>query len=167
MYLLSEEYAASIGVNRPRGSLHSVGNRVCLDSIRNLILDHGSGGPDLVLLNQQDFDELVLEHRDRYGNGAPDPYILLEVRIAEDIARATPRNRVQLVVDGAALDDLNSEPGLGQSVVYRCGYCGDLVNDEGTALLGRERSKSIWAIERAHAPAIVHAVLGRCCRPLR
>ncbi len=137
-----------------------------IKSIRDFILDGGLTAKDTIVLNTESFDQLVLEHRATYGESLAVPYLLLGVLIQEDTDRRIPTDRV-----GVIINDLNSVRHVPEDrnlefyeneVAYRCGWCGNIVDNTGAILGGNLRQRKIKYIEE-HPNPIVHHVHGACC----
>lgn len=141
--------------------------QISIKTLKNFILDNGLTENDTLVLNTYNFDEIVLEYRKVYDEGITVPYFLLGVLIKDDEDNIVPLGRIGLLKDDfESRQDPSSVYEAEFSdwdVAYRCGYCGNIVDESGYELTGDERSKTIRYIEKYENPIVKH-VHGRCCR---
>ena len=165
MRTLGDEYAASVGYLRPSGVLHYIGRTVCLGALRHFIIDERLTANDTILLNSSDFDSVIIEHRNTYLDGMVVPFHFLEVQIAEDQSGSTPKTRVQLVRRElpSSISRERDEDMSAHDIAYRCGWCGNIVDESGALVKGAVRIDIIRSIEHALHPAAVVKVDGACC----
>ena len=137
-------------------------------SLRNCILDRQLSDEDTIVLNQRNFDNLILEYRDLYNESMPIPHILLGVLIREaDDDEQIPFNNILIIREDTESvryvkqeDEYNYYDG---EIFYRCGRCGNVVDNYGAVLEGFERNRAINYIESYPRPIVKH-VDGKCCR---
>lgn len=153
-------------------SVHYIKN-LSIKSIRDFILDQGVSEGDSLALNQTNFDELVLEYRKTYQEGLQVPYYLMRVLIKEDLEHQTPVNRIKLIRNDESRfeEDYNIvhkiEAGPDQShaydEIYRCGYCGDVVDGQGNAFDSKTRLFKISVFDKFEGTIQLQLVEGKCC----
>ncbi|WP_159635680.1 hypothetical protein [Sphingobacterium composti Ten et al. 2007 non Yoo et al. 2007] len=143
-------------------------SRINYLNLRNLILDKGLTMEDTIVLSTENFDDLILEYREIYKESMPIPHILLGVLIREAENEFVPLQSVIIIKDDTksiryleAEDDFNYYEG---EIFYRCGYCGNVVNNLGLVLEGQERKRAINYHENYQYKIVKH-VDGKCCRP--
>ncbi len=140
-------------------------NKITIKLIRNFILDFKLTENDTILLNQFDWDSILIEHRETYKESLTVPYILLGVLIKENIQQEIGRNQVIVLKnDFASVRKIakNKNEFYAGEIAYRCGWCGNIVDDNGTVLHGEERNRKIRYIEEFSDP-IVYKRNGKCC----
>jgi hypothetical protein len=143
---------------------HYMGN-ISIKSLRDYILDAGITDADTILLNRFDFDKIVLDYREVYKEGIDIPYLLLGVLIKEDDTNTVPENRIKIVQNDT--ESLRSteeeEPNLNEPI-YRCGYCGDVVDFDGRQLSHEMRNYYIGVLEKYPREVFIKRVNGYCCK---
>jgi hypothetical protein len=149
-----------------------IGN-VTLKSLRDYILDNAITEEDTIVLNQINFDEIALEHRRIYNEGIVYPYFILRVLIKEDEDNSVPFGRIKLILkdENRFYEDYAPQPleqGPNSShefdTVYRCGYCGDMVEFNGNKLDDNERAFRISVLEKFPRTVTTKQTSGYCCR---
>jgi hypothetical protein len=147
-------------------------------SIRNLrdyILDKPVSENDTILMNQIDFDEMALEYRETYNENVPIPYYLLSVLIKEDENRLTPVGRIRVIkADSDRFFNDYCQPKMtGPSTdfqydtIYRCGYCGNVVDYDGSEFDDSTRRFKISVLEKFKYTITEKDLEGACCRNRR
>ncbi|HLK28462.1 MAG TPA: hypothetical protein VKT28_07765 [Puia sp.] len=139
---------------------------VTIKSIRNVILDNNLTEKDTITLHKNDFDNIVLEYRQTYGIGITVPYFLLSVLIEEDKNAEVFEGRLGIILN----DDLNpariNKEGdknyLPKEIVHRCGWCGNVVDNDGGELTTKLRNHKIEVLEK-YGDEISEKVHGYCC----
>lgn len=147
--------------------LKYIGKNITIKSIRNFILDNDLTAKKIILLNSTDFDNIVLEHLDLYQESMQMPYYLLEILITEDNTRKVPFNRIGIINhDEIENQDFTYEETFdlydGEKA-YRCGFCGNIVDQNGNELDDEDRERIIKYIENFDNPTINHT-FGKCCK---
>jgi hypothetical protein len=144
--------------------------RITPRSLRNWLIDNPLGEGDTVLMHPHTYEDFALGYREEYSVSMPEPYFLLGVLIDETPVRSAydvPKQRVLVLVE----DDRPQRQAFMQQpagpvddgrAVYRCGWCGNLVDASGTGLQGQERSYAKTLLEMRGHRATRH-VDGRCC----
>ena len=142
-----------------------IGNPVTYTGLRNVILDEKLTENDTIILNSKNFDDVVLEYLEIYKESMIVPHLLLGVLIKETKNISIPINRIGIIKnDDNSIREINTAEFeyYDGEVVYRCGWCGNIVNDNGIALEGYQRERIINYIENQKSP-IVHQRNGNCC----
>lgn len=134
--------------------------QINLISIREFIIDNALNEMEAIVLNQNNFDDLVLEYRDFYGTRMEVPFIYMGVRVLEEDANKVPINRI-MVIDYEPIDNIESI-NLNE-IVYRCGYCGDVVDYNGEKLHSQERLRKIELLKKYGNEIEVKHTMGECC----
>lgn len=145
--------------------LKYIGKQISIESIRNAILDLNVNEKDAILLNPTNFDDIVFEYREKFYKSISDPYLLLGVLIKEDTNFRVPENRIGIMRndnESAQLIESNEENFYDNVVAHRCGWCGNIVDEQGNELKGHERQRIIKYIETFPSPVIEHRH-GKCC----
>ena len=143
---------------------HYIGN-ITIKSIRDYILDASITDEDTILLNQVDYDNIILEHRESYNESMTIPFLLLGVLVKEDDTYSVPANRVKVIQNDtySARTVEEDEPDLYEPI-YRCGWCGNVVDYDGKQLSDDMRRYKIGLIEKYSSDVIVKSTHGYCCR---
>lgn len=146
---------------------------VTIKTLRDYILDNDLSEEDSIVLNQINFDELALEHRKEYNEGIVYPYFILRILIKEDEDSIVPFGRIMVVHkdEQRFYEDYIPKPmekGPSNShefdTVFRCGYCGDMVEFNGDKLDDNERVFRISILEKFTSTITTKHTVGYCCR---
>lgn len=146
--------------------LKYIGQQITIRSLRDFILDLGLTQENVILLHPINFDDIVLEYRQIYNESILLPYSLLGVLIKEDKSRKIPKNRVGLISNNIESvleieqDDFTRYYDI--EVAYRCGWCGNIVSENGEVLADEERQEAIEYISSSPNP-VVKLKHGKCC----
>jgi len=151
-------------------TLHYI-RQVTIKSLRDYILDNGLTENDTLLLNRENFDDIVLEYRATYRESITIPYFLLRVLIQEDNLGMVPSNRVGVIKDdNNRFENDYASKGISQSndslkyeTIYRCGWCGNVVDYDGSELISSTRQFKIDILEKYKNSVTVKHVNGKCC----
>lgn len=152
-------------------TLRYVGDRITTKFIRDFILDESLSEDDTIVLSPHDFDELVLEYRDTYRSPMPVPYYLLRILVKED---ERDRFRIPQGRIGVIKNDPNRFPNdyLGESAsddshkydtIYRCGWCGNVVDYDGSEFSSEIRAAKIRIHQKHRSTIHEKTVHGKCC----
>lgn len=166
----SSNYSSAIGVHRGQGELHYIGRVINLRSLRDFIVDSRISEGASILLHSEDWDQIRLDYRNSYQTAMPAPFKFLGVSMGLDLNATTPKNRIRLVRDhfgegdGVLTEEEESELPPAYDMVYRCGWCGNIIGEDGRCIEGRERLSMIDSIEHPTYPAEVGHLTGECCR---
>lgn len=146
---------------------------VTIKALRDYIIDNALDELDSIVLSQVNFDELALEHRRTYNEGIVYPYFILRVHIKEDEMNSVPIGRIMVIHNDKDrfYEDYITKPieqGPNSShefdTVFRCGYCGDMVEFNGNKLDDNEREFRISVLEKFKSTVTTKQVEGYCCR---
>lgn len=133
--------------------------KIGLKYIRNYILDNNISENDTLLLNSENFDDLVLEHRTIYAQGITVPFYFLRVLITEDTQGCTSLNKIRIVRDDPARYEGDFDPKVRkdrefQSIpaqdkkIYQCHHCCNIVKANGAKVSPETRAKQIGLLEQ-------------------
>jgi hypothetical protein len=140
---------------------------ISIKSIRNAILDYELTDCDTIVLNANDFDGIVIEYRNTFGVSIELPYFLIGVLIDEDKTGKVFEGRIGVIKNDLSNPAREIEQSHSNStkmeIVYRCGWCGNIVDYDGIILYGEGRSYAISQIEK-YGNQIVKVVTGDCCK---
>lgn len=150
-----------------RPELKYIGKEITIKAIRDYILDAGLTESNTVLLNSQNFDDIVLEHLDFYRESIDIPYHIVGILVSEDKSAKIPLNRIGIIT-GSYFEYQNfvyekSFDLYDGENAYRCGYCGSIVDQDGNELFDEERNRIIKYIQNFEG-AIVIKAHGKCCK---
>jgi hypothetical protein len=133
-------------------------------SLRNWLIDNPLVEGDTLLLHPHTYEDLAVEYREDYGTPMPEPYLLLGVlidEVREGSGITVPKGRVLVLIEDDRPDRHETGPVDDGREVFRCGWCGSIVDSEGVELEGAERSYAITLLElRVEGATSVH---GQCC----
>lgn len=144
--------------------------QVTLKGLRNWLIDNPLCEGDTLLLHAHTYEDVALDYREEYRAPMPEPYFLLGVLIDEAPERSgytVPKDRILVLLE----DDRPERKILMQQLagpvddgraVYRCGWCGNLVDGNGIELQGQERSYAKTLLEMRGHRSTKH-VDGKCC----
>lgn len=137
-----------------------------IKSLKDFILDNKLSDTDTIVLNAWDFDNIVFEFNSTYKEPFFAPYNIIGVLIKEGTYDTTvPKGRI-----GILYNDKESirkiEPlilsELSYYNIYRCGWCGNVVEQDGSLLSASERNNQISHLQK-FGQSIVRQVHGKCC----
>lgn len=140
--------------------------KITIQSLRYYILDFRLTGSDTILLHQIDFDELALEYKETYNSSLPVPFVELGVLVDEDTDGGVPKGRVRVIVDDNRLQEIRAAVDtLSESdeIIYRCGWCGNIVDFDGAELHPQTRMHKINVLEKYKYSVTEERVHGACC----
>ncbi len=131
-----------------------------LKSIRDFIIDNRLAETTAITLHQRNFDDIVLEYRDFYGESIEIPFIYLGVRIMEDETNKTPQDRIRVVY----YEPLEPSESINlEEIIYRCGWCGNVVDFDGERLDPQIKSEKIALLEKYRNELTIKSTTGYCC----
>ncbi len=142
-----------------------IGQKITYQLLRNKILDENLTENDTIILNSKNFDDVVIEYLEDYGQSMTFPHLLLGVLIRESDGERIPQNRIGILKDddeSIRVDTSNEFNYYDGEIVYRCGWCGNVVDEKGKELEGYYRERAINDIEN-YKSAIVKHTNGNCC----
>lgn len=149
-----------------------IGN-ITIKALRDYILDNSLSEEDTIIVNQINFDELALEYRKTYNEGIEIPFFILRVLVKEDGTNSVPFGRVMIilkdkdryyedyipkVVDNSPNDSHEFD------VIYRCGWCGNVVGFNGKELDNSDKSFQIKVLEKFNRTVQQPHITGYCCK---
>lgn len=79
-------------MNRPE--LKYIGRKINIKALKDCILDNSLTENDIILLHPNNHDDIVIEHRETYGDSIDIPFQFLGIMIMEDFEGFVPENRV-------------------------------------------------------------------------
>lgn len=141
--------------------------------IRDYILDHSVSNQDTFILSQYDFDELALDYRNTYAESIEVPYILLGVLIREDETNKIQKGTISHIKNDLGrsaiserMDLKNSGPDSSYEfeTIYRCGWCGNVVDYDGSELNNDTLAFQISVLDKFKNTINQPHVTGYCCR---
>ncbi|MTI31417.1 hypothetical protein [Xanthovirga aplysinae] len=142
-----------------------IGKQITIKKLRDFIIDNKLTENDSILLHTLDFDNIVLEYKEFYKESLIEPFLILNVLIKEDARREIPFNRIGILKNDfrsvRTKTEINYDLYEGE-VAYRCGLCGNIIDDQGNDLIGPERERIINYLEKFPNPTVKHK-LGKCC----
>lgn len=151
-------------------TLHHI-REITIKSLRDFILDNELTEKDTLLLNQVNFDDLVVEYRETYKESIFIPYFLLRVLIQYDNFAKIPLNRVGVIIgdnnrfendfDTKVVDQPNDD--FKYETIYRCGWCGNIVDFDGLEFDSSTRQFKIDILKKFEDTVTVEKVNGNCC----
>ena len=145
------------------GELSYIG-RISLTSIRNFILDKQLSEIDTIKLHPKNFDSFVLDYREYYGESMKLPFFMFDTRIEEDTKSQVPADRVMVVADESTATRIEIENEPIYATIYRCGYCGNVVDSDGSEFDSDTRRENIRILEDEKNIVTQQHIRGRCCR---
>jgi hypothetical protein len=123
---------------------------------------------DTLRIHPRNFDDLVEEYRDTYGHAMPDPFYMVGVLVEEAHVQDQPYDHIVAFLD----DDRASRPVYNATPpsladddrpIYRCGYCGGIVDESGREVDTNTRALHIKILTARGHTDVQHRH-GYCCR---
>ena len=148
--------------------------KINLKTISDYILDASVSEQDTILLNGQNYEDIILEYRDTYNEPISIPFYLLRVHIVEDKAKKTPINKIGVLKNDPQRFDRDYDPKLIrelqltnlqdiEKIIYRCGRCGNIVNSDGSLFSKEKRNEKVDSIYEHEGRVVFFHVHGDCC----
>src|ERR1035437_2956942 len=139
---------------------------VNLKSSRDAILDNGIRETDAILLHPSDFDDIACEYRETYKESITCPLFLLGdfVRTSERMIVPPTEIRIERNVQIPQVqknEEVEDYPPFDS--VYRCGWCGNVVDYDGKLLTKESREEHISILQKFNKEIKEVAVNGECC----
>lgn len=142
-----------------------IGKRITYLGLKDTILDEKLTESGTIILNSKNFDDIFIEYLGIYKESMAFPHLLLGVLIKENREIPILKTRIGIIKnDSQSKRDVNTdelEYNDGE-IFYRCGWCGNVVNERGIELEGYQREQTINYIEN-NKESIVHQRNGSCC----
>jgi hypothetical protein len=140
--------------------------RITYKLLRDIILDEKLTENDTIILNTRNLDDIILEYLGIYNISMTFPHLLLGVLIREtEEEESVPFSRIGILRDDeqSIRESQESEFDYYEGeVIYRCGWCGNFVDEMGKELGAFKINKAIHNIKH-HGNAIVKHRHGKCC----
>lgn len=139
-----------------------------INVLRDWILDNKLTEDDTVLLHPYTFDDLVLEYRETYSAPMPIPYFLLGVLIEESTQLPVAQDQLVVIKNDTRPGRLTAATSLlpvfdDGRLIYRCSYCGSVVNSGGSLLDTVEKEVLMGWLGNRRTNKLVRTVAGACC----
>jgi len=154
-------------------TIHYIGNRILIKSIRDFIIDNKLGVKDSILLNPRNYDDIILEYRATYKESINIPYYLLRVLIKEDTDSQVPEERIGLLKNDGnrtvkdyqknELEKNQPDESHKYDIIYRCGWCGNIVDFDGSEFDAHTRLFKIKIHQKFRDTIVERKVNGKCC----
>lgn len=153
-------------VDQPYKSVF-LGRCITIKVLRDYILDAGLTDVDTIMMHQADFDELALEYHHTYKEHLPEPYLLLGVLIREEVKGLNRLGTVSIVEnDTVSIRQKQIEQVDPYHIIYRCGFCGNLVDYNGGELDSEEFRRNAEYLNKFGNQVTVRHEYGYCCQHL-
>ncbi len=149
--------------------LHSLKGGITIKAIRDSILDFKLNENDSIILNSWNFDDIVIEYRETYQESISVPFFLLRILIKEDNEKIVPLNKIGIIRNDVYRSeyDYNNQASPNENYkyehIYRCGFCGNIVDYDGSEFDGETRQFKINIFEKYKDTITVTHVYGNCC----
>lgn len=142
-----------------------IGN-ITLKSLRNAILDYRITERDSILLHQENFDSIALEYRETYKENLPYPFFYLGVFVNACEYGLISIGKIEIkrmasVPNRNVIENEELYPPF--DCVYRCGWCGNVVDFDGALLDPKIRQENIRVLEKFGNDIRQIKVHGKCC----
>ena len=134
--------------------------------MRDAILDNGIRETDAVFIHPNDFDDIACEYRETYKESITYPFYILGVFIGTNEKMIVPPNEIKIernIVIPEVQKIQESEVYPPFDTVYRCGWCGNVVDSDGSLLTRETRDENIRIIEKFKGEIKHVSVNGKCC----
>lgn len=139
---------------------------ITLQSLRNVILDENISSHDSILLHPNDFDDIALEYRETYCESLHIPFVFVGIEIKLSQNPPVPLGRIRIEHNTMSCQSNQSEEELYPpfEIVYRCGWCGNVVDRDGALLDSGTRLEQIRVIEKFGSQIEHIRINGQCCK---
>lgn len=156
-------------------SLSENSSDVSIKSIRDFIVKNYLGENDTIILNSLNYDDIVLGFREEYKNSLPIPFYFLRVLVREsDSIEKVRLNEIKIIRNDSLrfFEDYlpNSKKEIkftdleySDKIIYICGWCGNVVDNDGAELSGEIRRNKIGILEMFNDQVVQEKVNGKCC----
>lgn len=142
-----------------------IGKPIRINDLRNYILDAGISDVDTILMNPADFDELALEYKETYKERLPEPYLLLSVLIRPGNGLSLKPGSISVLendTDSIRERMASKEEVDPYRIIFRCGYCGRIVDEHGGELDPDQLSSAYQYLNKFSDAQVEHTT-GYCC----
>ena len=144
----------------------SLNKRITLAAIQECVDVLELTEADTIRLHPYNFDSLATEYRDKYGYAMPEPFFVAGVWVEEARPLDQPRDNVVVYFNDerARPSPYPTAPSLADDdrLIYRCGFCGNLVDEKGRELDQVTRALHIKILECRGQKGVRHRE-GDCC----
>jgi hypothetical protein len=142
--------------------------KICLKSLRDFILDEQLTDGYSILLHPENRQEVALEYRIIYNQPMPSPCFIVGILIQEDTEDLLPIDRISVINNPLAIKEIktstqDNKPVISLETVYRCGWCSNIVNSDGSELSTQTRAYKTQAVQMFGRTSVVY-VQGSCCQ---
>jgi hypothetical protein len=116
-------------------------------------------------MNMSNFDDIVLEYRQTYGCSIDIPFFLVNVLVEPDERGRILRGCFNVIKNNTrpkmskSFDDIDL---VTEQTIYRCGWCGNVVDYDGAELSNEVRNSHILVLQK-YGDDICERVHGYCC----
>lgn len=140
---------------------------ITIKALRDFILDNDITEADTLILTPADYGAIATEHYNTFKDRLPSPHFLTRVMIKENEGTPFPDGRVGIIVNDDRPSQSDYEDQLKEKFdknehIYRCGWCGNIVDQDGQQVTAAVRAHKIWLHSRVSNDN-VHRVDGYCC----
>lgn len=142
---------------------------ISIKGIIDLILELKLTENDSLLLHSNNFDDIALEYRETYKESIGFPYYLLNVLIIADNTHRVGVNKIGILKNSQNKANSNAvfnspDESHRYDTIYRCGWCGNVVDFDGNEFDPITRNHVIKIYETYTDTIEVVKVNGECCR---
>lgn len=148
-------------------------DKISIKAIRDFILDLSITEEDSIILHPENFANIVYEFRETYKTSIDVPYYLLTVLVKEDNLGKVPLDRIGVLkgdtsrFEGDFKTNVVNKESPNESyaydTIYRCGWCGNVVDFDGSEFEYETRRFKIKVLEKFKHTVLVKHVDGKCC----
>jgi hypothetical protein len=134
-----------------------------IDYLKKFILRLGISEQEIITLNDRAFDELALDFRATFQELIPMTFIFEGVWIKMAPYSAVAFNQAAITSDDPRpKPDADHSESIEFKKIYRCGYCGVLLDEFGNGLTGNLYEMAMKRIKR-HGETVFVPSVGKCC----
>ena len=148
--------------------------KITIKTVRNYILDEKLSPQDKIYLHPDNYDDLILEHRKTYSKTAQKPYYLISVLLDTSKNVLVAFNTIHVKknknktprLTQIELEEQEKESEYSSAldeIFYRCGWCGNVVESDGSLLNDDIREYKISLLRKYENELSVYKVHGDCC----
>lgn len=138
--------------------------------LRDYILDNKVSECDLVKLHPLNWDDLIIEYRETYGESMPLPFVFLGVLVKEDTSAKSKKDQILVdrnTVNEALFPDYDQDEFAEDEIIeiFRCTRCGNLADFDGLVLEEETRADLIKKLYSVDTKSIKTThLIGSCCK---
>ncbi|MDD2797460.1 MAG: hypothetical protein PHV20_02595 [Bacteroidales bacterium] len=142
-------------------------SKIDLKKIREVIVEHNISELDTIYLHPNDLDYIALEYREMYNESIVFPFYLVGIFITmidkSLICERTIKIERNVSFPKTIFENNQEELYPPFDVVYRCGWCGNIVDYDGSLLDSFTRNEHIRVLEKYKSEIKQIHVNGACC----